>query len=70
VAGVTPINVTGTPPFDVAEKDELSWVLHRQCAKEHVVDQAEDGRVRADAKGQCEYHHGCEAAVLEQPAER
>jgi hypothetical protein len=81
-AGVTagdridgPVGLTGSgqpaaPTFDVTEKDELPRVLHRQCAKEHVVDQAEDGRVRADAKGQCEHHHGCEAAVLEQSAER
>src|ERR1700735_2042855 len=53
---------------DVFHEEEPLRILDRQHAQQHCIDQAEDGRVRADTQRQRQYGNGGEARRVAQYA--
>ena len=57
------------PAFHIAEQHQFARIFHRQLAEEHVVDKAEDRRIRADAEPEREHDDCGEARGLQEAAD-
>ena len=54
----------------VADRDKLLRVSHREVSQNHRIDEREDGRVGADAEGQCQHHDRGKSGIAAQRTKR